>query len=68
MKTLKLTRIPAKPLDVSRRAVPEPAVELRLILQLLPPEARDGDEARSDFRERGHAPQSFSNHAKRILI
>ena len=55
------------PLDERRQAVPEPAVELRLYFSCYPPEARDGDEARSDFRERGHVPPELLEPCQKNL-
>ena len=52
--SLKLTQ----PLDQGSRAVAQPAVELRLVLELLAAEAGDGDKAAVDRGQGGHvAPE-----------
>ena len=54
----------AQRLDVRRRAVAQPAVELGLVLELLAAAARDDDEARNRSpAARVMSPQSFSNCA-----
>src|SRR5258708_6462820 len=50
----------AERLDIRRRAVPDPAVELGLVLELVPAAARHGDEAAIHLRKGRHvAPQLF---------